>query len=118
MILSSMLLSVMLLSVMLLSVHHAMTKSIRHKVFGVEVDLLTLPHFFALIEQSIQTKTRCVIANHNLHSIYLYHHDSAMHDFYQQSDYRFIDGMLIVFWMKLLGLPAHRLNRFTSVDWI
>ena len=95
-----------------------MTEFPRFQILGVEVDLLTVTSFFALIRQTIEENTRCVIANHNLHSVYLYHHDAEMCQFYQDSQYRFIDGMPIVFWMKLLGLPAQRSNRFTSTDWI
>lgn len=76
-----------------------MTEIPRYEILGVEVDLFTVPSFFALIRRTIEAQARCVIANHNLHSIYLYHHDAGMRQFYECSQYQFIDGMPIIFWM-------------------
>lgn len=87
-------------------------------VLGVSVASLTVEAFYALIGESIETHQPCVIGNHNLHSVYLYHHDPKMKAFYAVADYVFIDGMSLILWGRLMGFPLKRQNRFTSVDWL
>jgi N-acetylglucosaminyldiphosphoundecaprenol N-acetyl-beta-D-mannosaminyltransferase len=89
-----------------------------YHVFGVRVHELTPSSFLRIIQHSIETRARSIIGNHNLHSIYLFHRDAKMRLFYECATYIFIDGMPIVFWLKFLGQPVTRENRFTSVDWI
>lgn len=88
-------------------------------LLSVRIDGFTIDSIFEVIGQSITRKSRCVIGHHNLHSVYLFHHDPAMRAFYDTiADYIFIDGMPLVLWGKMLGLPLARENRFTSVDWL
>lgn len=94
-------------------------KTYRHiKLLGVECNVLTSADIISLIIQSIEKDEKNIIANHNLHSIYLYHRNPDMKKFYARSDYIHIDGMPVVFWSKLLGLKVGRQHRTTSVDWI
>jgi N-acetylglucosaminyldiphosphoundecaprenol N-acetyl-beta-D-mannosaminyltransferase len=88
-------------------------------LLGVRVHRFTVDSYFEMIGDCIVTKTPCVIGHHNLHSVYLYHHDAAMKLFYDTiADYIFIDGMPLVLWGKTLGFPLARENRFTGVDWL
>ncbi len=87
-------------------------------LIGVTVHAFTVDTFFDAIRHSIEQKMPCIIANHNLHSIYLYHHDATMRQFYSITHYVFIDGMPLIIWGKLLGLNLKHANRFTSVDWL
>lgn len=90
-----------------------------YHLLGVRVNAFTVDTFYATIRHSIEQDTRCIIGNHNLHSIYLYHHDDLMRRFYdEQVHYVFIDGMPLIAWGKLLGYPLVRAHRFTSVDWL
>lgn len=59
-----------------------------------------------------------IIANHNLHSAALYHHDTVLQQFYKQAAVTHIDGMLLLLWAKFLGYPVSRDQRVTYVDWI
>jgi N-acetylglucosaminyldiphosphoundecaprenol N-acetyl-beta-D-mannosaminyltransferase len=91
----------------------------RHHLLGVWVDGFTVETFFALIRARIAERRPCVIGHHNLHSVYLYHHDPEMKAFYtQMAEFVFIDGMPLALWGRLLGLGLSRANRFTSVDWL
>jgi N-acetylglucosaminyldiphosphoundecaprenol N-acetyl-beta-D-mannosaminyltransferase len=88
-------------------------------LLGVRVHRLTIESLFDVITQSIETRTGCVVGHHNLHSVYLFHHDVRMRAFYDEvADYVFIDGMPLVFWGRVLGVPLTREHRFTSVDWL
>ncbi|MBI1920742.1 MAG: WecB/TagA/CpsF family glycosyltransferase [Geobacter sp.] len=90
----------------------------RITLLGVEITPMTVADLHALIAEAVVSGTRRVIANHNLHSIYLYHHDAEMRSFYARADYAHIDGMLLVVVGKLLGYPLTRQQRVTYADWV
>jgi len=91
----------------------------RYELFGVWANDFTIASFLSAIRDIIDTRSHCVIGHHNLHSIYLYHRDTAMRMFFEQAaQYTFIDGMPIILWSKFLGYPLVRDHRFTAVDWM
>lgn len=77
-----------------------------------------MPDLNKLLQQIISTGDRRIVANHNLHSIYVYHQDSKMRNFYANADYIHVDGMAMVLLGKLFGLPLERKHRVTYADWI
>jgi N-acetylglucosaminyldiphosphoundecaprenol N-acetyl-beta-D-mannosaminyltransferase len=89
-----------------------------YSMLGVRLDGLTTETLYAAITQAIQEGRPTVIGNHNLHSIYLYHHDAKMRRFYSQARYVFIDGMPLILLGRLLGYPLRREHRMTSIDWL
>lgn len=88
-----------------------------YNLLGVWVNALTIPELNALIAEAVDRSQRWIIANHNLHSIYLYHHDSKMRAFYAKADYIHVDGMALIFLGRLLGLSLKREHRVTYADW-
>ena len=88
------------------------------KFLGVEIDALNIPQLNALVAESIEKQQKQIIANHNLNSLYIYHHDPKMRAFYDKSDYTHIDGMPLVFIGKLLGHSIKREERVTYADWV
>lgn len=96
-----------------------MSDRTRHQMLGVWVNRLTVDNLYEVIETAIRTEaSRCVIGNHNLHSIVLHHRDPGMQRFYERVEYVFIDGMPLVWVGQLLGMPLRREHRMTSVDWL
>ncbi|MBW4450542.1 MAG: WecB/TagA/CpsF family glycosyltransferase [Spirirestis rafaelensis WJT71-NPBG6] len=89
-----------------------------YKYLGVQVNALSIPELNSLIAESIKQNQKWIIANHNLHSLYLYHHDPKMQAFYAKADYIHIDSMPLVFIGKLLGFPLKREQRVTYADWV
>ncbi len=87
------------------------------QILGVNIHPLSIAQLNHLISQSVQNRQKWIIANHNLHSIYIYHHDPKMRAFYDKAEYVHIDSMALVFLGKLLGLPLEREQRVTYVDW-
>jgi N-acetylglucosaminyldiphosphoundecaprenol N-acetyl-beta-D-mannosaminyltransferase len=69
-----------------------------------------------LVTDAIQSDKHSVIANHNLHSMYLWYHGSRMREFYALADYIHIDGMALVLLGNVVGVPLKRENRATSLD--
>jgi len=90
----------------------------RLSLLGVEVDALTMRDLHRLIEEAVGSGKKLIIANHNLHSVYLYHTDPGMRAFYKGAHYVHIDGMPLVLWGRLKKLPLRAENRITYVDWV
>lgn len=89
-----------------------------YTLLGVRVDALTTTTLYEAIREAVGSREPVIIANHNLHSIYLYHHDPKMRSFYARARYVFIDGMPLVWLGRLLGYPLRREHRMTSIDWL
>ncbi|KJS22722.1 MAG: glycosyl transferase [Clostridiaceae bacterium BRH_c20a] len=85
---------------------------------GITIHALTIKSIQRHIEVEIKDNNRSIIANHNLHSLYIYHKSLKMREFYSKSKYTHIDGMSLVFLGKLLGANIERKNRITYIDWI
>jgi N-acetylglucosaminyldiphosphoundecaprenol N-acetyl-beta-D-mannosaminyltransferase len=89
----------------------------RYRMMGVDVDATTVDELHAFIAESILAGRRSVIANHNLHSVYLHHRDAKMRAFFGRADRCHIDGMPLIFIGCLLGYPLESRHRITYIDW-
>lgn len=89
------------------------------ELLGVDVYPLTMEELNDTIERAVTRCTKTVVANHNLHSIYLYHREPAMRAFFALPQVLpHIDGMPLVLLARLLGHPVRRKQRVTYMDWI
>ncbi|GIV00131.1 MAG: glycosyl transferase [Actinomycetota bacterium] len=84
-----------------------------YDLLGVRVHALDAQGILGLIARAVAEDRRLVIANHNLHSIYLFHRDEKMRRLYATAAAIHIDGMPLVAWGRLLGLPLSRRHRVT-----
>lgn len=89
-----------------------------YKIAGIATNALSITDLNQLIETAVKTCKKWIIANHNLHSVYLYHHDEEMRSFYKKADHIHIDGMPLVLLGRVLGYPLEREQRVTYADWI
>jgi N-acetylglucosaminyldiphosphoundecaprenol N-acetyl-beta-D-mannosaminyltransferase len=87
-------------------------------LLGVTVHRLTLDRLKTIIAEAVQREQRWIIAHHNLHSVYVCHHNAKVRSFYTRAKYVYIDGMSLVLLGRLLRLPLSRRHRLTSLDWI
>lgn len=85
---------------------------------GITVNALTADDLHSLIKKSVENNERYVVSHHNLHSLYIYHHDEQMRNFYKNANYTHIDGMPLIFLGRLFGHPLRRKHRVTYADWI
>lgn len=88
------------------------------EMLGVRVQPLTIADLHAIIAEATRCAARQIVANHNLHSVYLYHRDPEMRRFYASAHWVHIDGMPLVWLGCLLGQGLRREHRTTYVDWI
>jgi N-acetylglucosaminyldiphosphoundecaprenol N-acetyl-beta-D-mannosaminyltransferase len=84
---------------------------------GLTLQPRSLDEMNALVEQGVREQQRWIIANHNLHSLYLYHRHPRLRDFYARVRWTHIDGMSIVMLARLYGYRLHAAQRVTLVDW-
>jgi N-acetylglucosaminyldiphosphoundecaprenol N-acetyl-beta-D-mannosaminyltransferase len=84
---------------------------------GIRVHRVGLMGLNELVAHACAHNRKQIIANHNLHSVYLYYHDFKMRSFYEIANYTHVDGMGVVLLARLLGVPLTRQHRTTFVDW-
>ncbi len=95
----------------------AQTPPTRMRVLGGDVDAVTPAQVLALVDQRIAEGRGAVIANHNLHSLYLLRRSADMRSFYALADLIEADSTPMILWARLLGLPISRRHRCTYLDW-
>jgi N-acetylglucosaminyldiphosphoundecaprenol N-acetyl-beta-D-mannosaminyltransferase len=88
----------------------------RADVLGVEVTPITEDDLRQIIRSAIASKERCVIGHHNLHSVYLYHHDEPMRRFYASASWIYVDGMPLVWAGRARGHALRSEHRMTGID--
>lgn len=84
----------------------------------ITVHRLTKDQLNCAVTDAVQNRRKTVIANHNLHSLYLYHRNRAFRDFYKLADVVHADGAGIVLLSALSRTPLGREHRTTYVDWM
>ncbi|HEY7636813.1 MAG TPA: WecB/TagA/CpsF family glycosyltransferase [Gemmatimonadales bacterium] len=89
-----------------------------YHLLGVPVNAINVELLFELVEDAIASGNRRVIANHNLHSVYLYHHDAKMRQYYSLASATYVDGTPMIQLGRLLGYPLRMEHRITAIQWI
>src|SRR5713101_2475295 len=84
-----------------------------YRFLGIRVNALKIPELNTLAAEAIKKSRKTIIACHNLHSLYLFHHDVQMRLFHDRVDFVHVDGMGIVLLGRLLGHPLERQHRVT-----
>lgn len=88
------------------------------RFLGITVHRLTTAELTRCVVQAVEDRQKIVIANHNLHSVYLYHHHPQFRAFCDAAHLLHVDGMSLILLAKLLGVPLNATHRTTYVDWI
>src|SRR5690242_21924421 len=87
-------------------------------LLGIRIQALSKLDLVETISQATTNNAQSIIGNHNLHSLYLWFHESRMREFYRLADYIHIDGMSIVLLGRLMGLPLKREHRTGYMDFL
>ena len=90
----------------------------QYSMLGIRVGAYDIPRLNACIGDAIASGSRIVIANHNLHSLYLCARDGDLRAFHATADVTHADGMSVILLGRMLGVPLSRANRVTYNDWI
>ena len=84
---------------------------------GVHVDAIDESALNGAIVDAVCQDRRIVVANHNLHSLYLLRLTPSLRAFFEAAEIIHIDGMPLVWIGRSLGWPLSRTHRTTYVDW-
>ena len=93
------------------------TRPQRVRLLGGDVDAVTPAQVLAFADECIAAGGSAVIANHNLHSLYLLRRDPQMSALYAMADLIEVDSYPLVAWARLLGRPIRAEHRATYLDW-
>ncbi|WP_303827527.1 WecB/TagA/CpsF family glycosyltransferase [Asticcacaulis taihuensis] len=93
-----------------------MDKPCRLFLLGAEVDVITPADVMDFVGCKVAAKARAIVANHNLHSLYLFQRRADMRAFYAKADLIEIDSTPMIAWAKLMGHKVSRAHRCTYLD--
>lgn len=86
-------------------------------VLGEPVDLLRCEEMMLQVERWVGAGEKRIIANHNLHSLYLLRRETAMRAIYDRADLIQLDSTPLLHFARLLGLQSRPFHRCTYLDW-
>jgi N-acetylglucosaminyldiphosphoundecaprenol N-acetyl-beta-D-mannosaminyltransferase len=89
----------------------------RVELLGAVMDLVKAAEVFHFALAQIAAGKRAIIANHNLHSLYLLRKDPELRAFYRKADLVEVDSIPLILWARLVGQPSRRFHRCTYLDW-
>jgi N-acetylglucosaminyldiphosphoundecaprenol N-acetyl-beta-D-mannosaminyltransferase len=89
----------------------------RVRMFGEPVDLVKPEEVLHHVQEAVGEGRRCVIANHNLHSLYLLQKTPEMRAFYEQAEMVEVDSTPMIWFSRALGLHSRGFHRCTYLDW-
>ena len=89
----------------------------RVRVLGGAMDLVRPEEVFHFVAGRIAAGEGAVVANHNLHSLYLIRQDDRIAEFYRRSDLIEVDSVPLIFWARIVGRASRRFHRCTYLDW-
>lgn len=88
----------------------------RLALLGAEADVLTSTCMLDHVAEWVATGEGGIVANHNLHSLYLYHRDPELRAFYARADLIEIDSTPILAWGRMMGYSLGAGHRSTYLD--
>lgn len=86
-------------------------------MLGGAMDLVKSAEVFHYVEGKIKAGEKAIVANHNLHSLYLIQKNEEIREFFGRADLIEVDSMPLIFWARLNGRPSRRFHRATYLDW-
>lgn len=89
----------------------------RITLLGEPVDLVRPEEVLLHVERSVEAGAQSVVANHNLHSLYLIRRTPGMRRLYDAADLIELDSTPLIHFARLLGHPARPQHRCTYLDW-
>lgn len=89
----------------------------RVRVLGGTMDLVRPEEVFHFVSGKLDARQSAIVANHNLHSLYLIGKDHQIGEFYEQADLIEVDSVPLIFWARLVGRASRRFHRCTYLDW-
>ena len=93
-------------------------KEIIH-ISGVKISLVNVDDILSFFTESVDSRRQVVLASLNMHGLYVHSKSAAFRELHNSADTMVhIDGMPIVWLIKLLGLTSTNVVRTGWIDWV
>ncbi|MBB5772001.1 N-acetylglucosaminyldiphosphoundecaprenol N-acetyl-beta-D-mannosaminyltransferase [Brevundimonas vesicularis] len=89
----------------------------RVTILGQPMDLVKPEEVLHHIQQAVRQGAKTLIANHNLHSLYLMQKRPELGAFYDKADLVEVDSTPLLAFSRALGLHSRGFHRCTYLDW-
>lgn len=89
----------------------------RVTILGQPMDLVKPEEVLHHIQQAVRQGAKSLIANHNLHSLYLMQKRPELAAFYDRADLIEVDSTPLLAFSRVLGLHSRGFHRCTYLDW-
>ena len=89
----------------------------RVQMLGQPVDLVKPEEVLHHVQQAVRQGAKSLIANHNLHSLYLIQKRPELAGFYDRADLIEVDSTPLLWFSRALGLHSRGFHRCTYLDW-
>lgn len=89
----------------------------RVTVLGQQMDLMTGRQVLEWVVYAARGRRRAIVANHNLHSLYLVERNPEMARLYGMANLIQVDSMPLIRFAQMTGKPAKAEHRSTYLDW-
>ncbi len=81
------------------------------------MDLVKAAEMLHFTQGVIAAGGKAIVANHNLHSLYLIKRNADLRAFFDRADLVEVDSIPLILWARLVGRPSRRFHRCTYLDW-
>ena len=94
------------------------------RFLDISVQPMTMAALTDTVIEGVSTNQKWVIANHNMHSLYLFHKEAAegpdgpLQRYFSRADCTHVDGMSIVLLARLYKQAISRIHRVSYTDWL
>ena len=89
----------------------------RIEVLGAKVDLVRPEEVMHHVELAVDAAKPYLVANHNLHSLYLLRRTPKLAAFFDDADLIEVDSTPVITFTRALGLQSRPFHRCTYLDW-
>lgn len=89
----------------------------RVTILGQSMDLVKPEEVLHHIQQAVRQGAKTLIANHNLHSLYLMQKRPELGAFYDKADLIEVDSTPLLAFSRAVGLHSRGFHRCTYLDW-
>ncbi|SEF73554.1 N-acetylglucosaminyldiphosphoundecaprenol N-acetyl-beta-D-mannosaminyltransferase [Bryocella elongata] len=88
----------------------------KYRLLGIWLNALAFTDILCVLKSAIGAKRKIVLANQNLHSVYICSEDPRVRQFFDQAAYTHADGTSLIAVGRLLGLPFRTEHRIGYMD--
>lgn len=85
---------------------------------GFRVQAIRAHDLLMIISEAVENKAKYVVANHNMHGLYLWYQESEMRKLHARADFIHIDGLPLVPLFRLFGFRVNRKHRTAYIEFL